>query len=135
MADIDREKFAYAVAAKLDEQELSFSKAQRKFKGVTGGLLSKIRHGQPIAAENMLMVCRYFELDADEYLDIDSPSIHTKNAQKRKKEQENQSLPRGVSVKRPHRQGKYSRRMCLPHPKSLSVKQLLGLHTERVKKI
>lgn len=132
MADIDREKFAYAVAAKLDEQELSFSKAQRKFKGVTGGLLSKIRHSTPISAESMLMVCRYFELNPFDFLDVNRPSIHAKNSEKRKKELENQALTRGVSVKHPHRPGKFSRRMCLPHLKTLSVKQLLILHHKRL---
>lgn len=132
MADIDREKFAYAVAAKLDEQELSFSKAQTKFKGVTGGILSKIRHGTPISAEVMLMVCRYFELDPFDFLDINKPSIHTKNAQNRKKQHEKQPLTRGVSVKHPHRPGKFSRRMCLPHLKTLSASQLLILHHKKL---
>jgi len=129
MADIDREKFAYAVAAKLDEQELSYSQAVAKYAGITRGLLSKIRNGFPVSAGNMLIICKHFELPPFDYLDIEKRSVHgAKSIARKNKIERYQSVPRDT-VKHPH----LGRRMCLPHPKNISLGDLAILHSKKGK--
>lgn len=124
MADINRQKFAADTKNFLKTQNLSLREAQAQFSGVTAGILSKIGNEHPISAENMLMVCRYFGLNADDYLDIDSPNIRDKFARRRRHNQLKQPVTAVVSVKQPHHTGKFSRRACLPFPKDMGLREL-----------
>lgn len=120
MADIDRKKFAEDAKSFRQSQGLTLRSAQAEFKGVTAGILSKIENKHPVSAENMLMVCRYFGLIADDYLEIDSPNIRDKFARRRKHNQQNQDVAAVVSVKQPHHAGKFSRRACKAFPRDMS---------------
>ena len=78
MADIDRTKFAYAVAAKLEREGLSFEGASKRHKGVGKALLSRIRHSHTISAANMLIVCKRLELDPFDFLLTEVPNPKTR---------------------------------------------------------
>lgn len=119
MADIRRSKFAGDVTAELKVRKLSLRDAQTQFKGVTAGLLSKIGNEHAVSAENMLAVCHHLKLNPFDYLDIDSPNIRNKFAQRRKIIEPNQGVAVDVSVKQPHHAGKFTRRACVPFPKGM----------------
>ena len=72
MPDFDREKFAYAVAAKLSGAGVSGPRpAARAFPGISPATWSRIGFGHPLSAANVLAVCRAVELDPFEFLVMD----------------------------------------------------------------
>lgn len=85
MADIDRARFAYAVAGRLKAigeaeglgRPLDYREAQRRFAGVSAGSLSRIANSIAVSAPVMLAVCKALELDPFEFLDTGAPHPHS----------------------------------------------------------
>jgi hypothetical protein len=77
MAAIDATKFASAVAAQLKARQLSFNQAQRKFEGITKGMLSRVSNGLVVSAPNMLVICKHLDLDPFDYLNMKAANPHS----------------------------------------------------------
>lgn len=85
MPAIDREKFAFAVAAALEklgrehghDGPVPYRAVCRFCPGVTAGTLSRIRSGIEIGAPNYLAVCKGLGLDPLAFLLIDAPTPHS----------------------------------------------------------
>lgn len=70
MPDIDRTKFALAVAAALRKRgDPGPREAARRWR-LPATMWSHIRFARPISAANMLAVCHHLELDPLEFLDL-----------------------------------------------------------------
>ena len=108
MADIDRAKFAYAVAGRMKAigeadglaRPLDYREAQRRFAGVSVGSLSRIANSIAVSAPVMLAVCKALELDPFDYLDTGAPHPHSNFglAHDEKKALANHQRKQGVSV-------------------------------------
>lgn len=85
MADIDRTKFAFAVAGRLEAigkaeelgRPLDYRSAQRRFPGVSAGSLSRIANAIAVSAPVMLAVCKALSLDPFDYLIEGAPHPHS----------------------------------------------------------
>jgi hypothetical protein len=76
MADIDREKFAYAVAAALHRRDLSLNAAHKQL-GLRKGMMSRVANGLPQSAPNYLLICKKLALDPFEFLVEAAPNPHS----------------------------------------------------------
>ena len=79
MACIDREKFAYAVAARLDAIEISGPRAAASAFGVAPACWTRIASGGIISADNFAAVCKALDLDAREFVDMGAANPHSQS--------------------------------------------------------
>lgn len=68
MADIDRDRFAHAIADALDAAGLSLRGAVAEWPDLNPAMLSRAINRQPLSAGNFLMLCRVFGLDPFRFL-------------------------------------------------------------------
>ena len=69
MADLDREKFAYAVAAKLHALGVDGpTSAQRRFPHITASTWSRVGNSHPLTDVNFAAICAALKLDPGDYV-------------------------------------------------------------------